>query len=619
MNCIFGKNKKSLFTVLLIIFLLSSCGPSMNSIKPPLGTPPEETVDDKYYKNEWSVALFYAVKRRDISGVREALEKGADPNVADRLGLSALMWACWYEMPDIVDALITVKTKGIKSWFNAFKHKININQVSSQDGMRYTALLCAAEAGRSDIFIKLTDRKADIRAVDRNKETILHKAVKSNNPANIEMVEHILKLYKDKYTNTQDINGFTPLHRAVIKGDRRMVGLLLENKADAYLPAKKNELSIHPLYSAFEERNYLIYCDLLENLTVIQVNQILDVYDKPLQLSLEESNRGNFNENDFRIIKAYLNNLEEANLKYPNRYSFIFSASQKTKGLTLFDENFKRDAEAFYIAVKNDDRNTFKELIKSIGVNLIKYSHEGEDGQPILNAIRNNNDEMVYDLLGLNFGTQRDNDALAFAASIAIDTKDYKILDYLLSRLNIYGEKLYSRKGTSGGKTALTYILQNDDYLFKKGFREINRIFDSLWRFQDKHKEQIIYYVIELKTDDNDDQTKNELIKVKNNLFELVSNTEIQINSTYDTKDITRGYIKDHILVHLLEKKYYHGVNHLLRNPKYKPEELKYVRGGIFEQIIVLLPSADEINNDYVPLLKNFINEVKQNSFTNAY
>jgi len=212
---------------------------------------------------------------------------------------------------------------------------------------------------------------------------------------------------------------------------------------------------------------------------------------------------------------------------------------------------------------------------------------------------------MVFELLGMKFGTPRDNDALAFAASIAIETKDYKILDYMISSLNFYGERLYSSTGTWGKKTVLTYILQNDDYLIKKGLKEIKHIFSSLWSVQDKDKEQIIFYIIELNTNNN-----NDLIEIKNNLFDLVSNTEIQINSKYDNNDI-REYIKGHILVHLLNKKFYHGVNHLLRNQKYKPTILKSLSGGVFDQIRRLLPSLDEINGEGFELLEKFIQEVK--------
>jgi len=171
-------------------------------------------------------------------------------------------------------------------------------------------------------------------------------------------------------------------------------------------------------------------------------------------------------------------------------------------------EDFERTIAAFYDAVEKNDTAAFNKIDK----NFIRHNigdKSGPDGFRgsrlcLLTAIDNNNYEMVTELLGLEFRTPDNNDALAFAAGKAIYTKgDYDILDYMLSRLNRYGDKLYSFKGTSAGNTALTYILQNNNYLLKYGWNGIRVIFHRLWEKQDKYREQIIHHIITLETDGN--------------------------------------------------------------------------------------------------------------------
>jgi ankyrin repeat protein len=614
MNYFLGKNTKSIFSVVLLVLLFSSCSSGPRYGDDPPNTQWNDRVDEKYTKNKSngaaSGALFWAVKHGDINGVGEALGKGADPNVSDNLGRSALMWACWKEMLDIVEALIS-------------NSKININQVSksTENGKsnNYTALLCAAEVGNTEIFQKLIDKKANIELVDINQENILHKAVKSKNSR--KMVEYILnyivepekKPYKNTdHINAQDIKGFTSLHRAVEAIDYNIVKLLLDNNADAFKPANNDGQLIYPLKTAFEQGNYrYIYIPLLEKLSKENLDEILLYYRVvPIQDNLRENYKDILKEDDFRIIKTAIDNIDIFNIKeeiFPNRYPYIFSASQKIKGLQeLLNENFIRDATNYFEAVKKGDRETFKELNGSIGKNLVNYGPESEE--VILNAIANRDDETVYTLLGEGFRTlnNENKDALAFAAKVALekDEKSYEILDYMLKNLYVYGNKLYSRNGTYEGETALAYILQNDDYLIKKGLKEIKHIFRQLWKFQDKNKEQIIFYIIELDTNNN-----NELIEIKRDLFDLVFNTEIERNrSRYYNKDIKRKYIKEHILVHLLQEKYYHGVNHLLIDQHHKPENLDR---EIRAQIRPLLPSLDEINGEGFELLEKFIQEVK--------
>jgi len=616
MNYFFGKNTKSIFSVVLLVLLFSSCPSGPRYGDDPPGTPEHEKVDEKYTKKKAtgaaSGALFWAVKHGDINGVKEALGKNADPNVSDNLGRSALMWACWNGMPDIVEALIS-------------NSKISINQASKStengESNKYTALLCAAEVGRPDIFKLLTSKGADISLADKNKQTILHKAV---NSGKIDMVEYILnldigqkKLYKDKdtYLNSQDINGFTPLHRAVIAGDSSIVKLLLDNNADAFQPAKKDGYKIYPLYSAFNYNDYhYIYIPLLEKLSLEQFNEILLYYTVTILENLRKNIKDIHREDDFGIIKTALDNIEifiSAEKNFPDSYPYIFSASQKRKGIqALVYEKFLRDASVYFEAIKKDDRDTFEELHGIIGRNLVNHGHESQEA--ILYAIQNKDNKIVSTLLGEGFRTLYNKDALAFAASVAMekDAKSYEILDYMLRNIYAYGGRLYSRTGTYEGETALSYILQNNHYLAEKGWEEIIRIFNSLWSSQDiNNREQIIYYIIKLKTDNSNKQIENKLIEIKENLFAFVFNKEINQNSArYETKDPKKKYIKEQILVFLLQEKFYYGFNLLLLEPKFKT---KILSKEILDQIVNLLPSINEINGERLQELKNFIQEVK--------
>ena len=69
--------------------------------------------DTEKYKipAEENIQLFNAAKCGDISSVKNALIKHANINSSDKLGQSALMWACWNGNEEVVKYLLDFDAK----------------------------------------------------------------------------------------------------------------------------------------------------------------------------------------------------------------------------------------------------------------------------------------------------------------------------------------------------------------------------------------------------------------------------------------------------------------------------------------------------------------------------
>lgn len=104
-------------------------------------------------------ALMRAVVNYDKAGAKESLESGADPNVTDKNGLTALMWAAGGGRLDLVLLLLAAGA-----------------DVRAASDMGRTALMFAAQAGRTEIVAALLAARADAGARDENGLTALQLA-----------------------------------------------------------------------------------------------------------------------------------------------------------------------------------------------------------------------------------------------------------------------------------------------------------------------------------------------------------------------------------------------------------------------------------------------------------
>jgi len=534
--------------VLVVLMVMISCSSTYT------GSLGVFDIDSRFYSNakkhRANYDLFYAVKRSDTAGVREALKDRANPNVADSFGQSVLMWASWNGMPDIVQILITNKKSP------------NINQ-KSQNG--YTALLCAAYAGRPDIFRMLVDKRADIRATDKNNETILHKAVKSGN---VEMVKYILNNMDNgqyrTHINSQDRNGYTPLHYAVIAGDESIVKELLNepNSADPYLPASMKVAGvdgkdvtklIYPLSSALLNRRYSVYVDLLEKLTPTQADEILKTAE------------------EFKAIQVRVDNFEEEKDKKDSEIKYVRSIRSRINndGTPIKDEEFFSAINNFYKAIVDNNLAFARELSGFVREDIDKYGPDKARGNCLATAIRNKNLEMVEFLLDLDFKSTPDQDTLCIASNEALlleSKENFDILDMLISYLQRYRYEDAIRvngidRGT--GDYALRYILRNEGYLLTKNWNQLQPLFqrfEGMLLNTNSRNDWIVSDIVRIGNNDaTSEENKEKLVELKNKMFEYLCNRQIKRNPSYRINEIS-------VLEFTLNEKYDHGANYLLLN-----------------------------------------------------
>jgi ankyrin repeat protein len=170
-------------------------------------------------------ALTYAVLCSDVATVRLLLDKGADPNHADRAGTTALMMAV--SDIDKVGALVS--------------HGANVNAIAGLTG-RSALLIACARPGNAHVVRYLLDQGADpniidtVDSFDHREKTPLLAAAASGDPG-------IVQALLDRGVNVnQQTGAFTPLLLAAVTGSRATVDILLANgaipgKSPVLLPA----------------------------------------------------------------------------------------------------------------------------------------------------------------------------------------------------------------------------------------------------------------------------------------------------------------------------------------------------------------------------------------------
>jgi hypothetical protein len=119
----------------------------------------KETLNINYQDTRGFTPLIMATIHGNMDVVKWLLSKGADPNVQDLVGLSALHYACRNKQSDIFDKLIESKT-------------INLN-IESKKGR--TVLLEACESGSTYFIDKLLNFKAvNVDIVDKTGKAAIH-------------------------------------------------------------------------------------------------------------------------------------------------------------------------------------------------------------------------------------------------------------------------------------------------------------------------------------------------------------------------------------------------------------------------------------------------------------
>ena len=118
-----------------------------------------------------------ACEEGDLERVKQLLERGADVNVRDKDGETALMIVSWYGKKEIAELLI--------------KNGIDIN---AKDNLGRTALMYASWYGHNEVVKLLLENGADVNAQDEDDITALMYAFKNGDKEIIEL----LKSYETK-------------------------------------------------------------------------------------------------------------------------------------------------------------------------------------------------------------------------------------------------------------------------------------------------------------------------------------------------------------------------------------------------------------------------------------
>lgn len=142
--------------------------------------------------------LHYAVCSKSNDCVQFLIDSGAEVNEPDLSGHTPLIAAVVVGSADIVGILLT--------------HGADVNV---RGPGQETPLLLAASAGYFNVIKNLLDAGADVLAVNRLKETVLHKCQKISHDKRDAILELLVRAGAE--LNVIDSNGFTPLHNCAFQ------------------------------------------------------------------------------------------------------------------------------------------------------------------------------------------------------------------------------------------------------------------------------------------------------------------------------------------------------------------------------------------------------------------
>ncbi|CAB0028004.1 unnamed protein product [Trichogramma brassicae] len=195
--------------------------------------------------NPSHVPLHVALTKRCRSMVRLLLKKGADPNLADAQGLTALHVICKSLSDDHDLARILFKHS---------QEKYRPVLVDAKDKMGQTPLHYAVTNSCKELSIRvLLENGADPNV--RNAKGLSPLQVicqgADDNSNLVQMLIEISLMYKPVQVNIQDALGNTPLLRVLLHNQRNMFELLLQKGADPNVTNKEGSTALHIISKRF--------------------------------------------------------------------------------------------------------------------------------------------------------------------------------------------------------------------------------------------------------------------------------------------------------------------------------------------------------------------------------
>uniref|UniRef100_A0A672PB76 Ankyrin repeat and SOCS box containing 2 n=1 Tax=Sinocyclocheilus grahami TaxID=75366 RepID=A0A672PB76_SINGR len=211
-------------------------------------------------------ALMIAVTREHLACVERLLEKGADPDIANKEKETPLYKACEKENPAMVAMLLnygaSVNKNCIQGWTalheSVCRNNVEICEMLIKAGAKVsmpnmygiTPIFVAAQSGKVDALRMLLKNGADLNSQAADGATALYEACK-NGHENI--VEFLLSQNAD--ANKPGKTGLLPIHIAAQRGNDSIISMLIP----ATSKARVRRTGISPLHLAAERnRNYIV-------------------------------------------------------------------------------------------------------------------------------------------------------------------------------------------------------------------------------------------------------------------------------------------------------------------------------------------------------------------------
>lgn len=185
-------------------------------------------------------ALISATKKKVLHMVKMILEEyGADINAADNEGNTSIMWAAWFERPDIVEYLCgkgadlhirNAKQQTALHWaamaglVPSIKHLLKSGaDITALDESGFSCIHGAAQHGKTAALDYLQRQGADIHLLDGNGRNALHWAAYKNSTITANWL-----IRQGADMSLADVGGRLPIHWACSKNNLEIVMLLVE-------------------------------------------------------------------------------------------------------------------------------------------------------------------------------------------------------------------------------------------------------------------------------------------------------------------------------------------------------------------------------------------------------
>lgn len=172
--------------------------------------------------------LVAAAADGNVAEVKEALERGADPNAKTWENWTALMAACSAGSPQLVQLLVD---KGADVNLRSKGFPVATSPLGSRQPSGGTALMVAALNGKPEIVRILLKAGAKIEAMQTDRWTAMTAAAYAGNP---EVTRLLMGAGADP--NVVEESGYSPLALAIINGNSTAVRMLRNKGAVLRVP-----------------------------------------------------------------------------------------------------------------------------------------------------------------------------------------------------------------------------------------------------------------------------------------------------------------------------------------------------------------------------------------------